>query len=111
VSNPARPREVSRRVFADPTTPHWLALDDSAHRLVATSGTGKDPRVHLAVVNAAGAALRPDPVTPMGDLSRVTVPGLGVVRAVPHGGVFGPGGALTRSREARLAAASPRRAR
>jgi hypothetical protein len=75
-----------------PATPHWLAVDSSGRRLVATSGAGEDPRVHLAVLNAATGALAPDPVTPMVDLSRVTVPGLGVVRAVPHGAVFGPGG-------------------
>jgi hypothetical protein len=92
VSDPARPREVSRLVLPGPATPHWLAVDSSGRRLVATSGAGEDPRVHLAVLNAATGALAPDPVTPLVDLSRVSVPGLGVVRAVPHGAVFGPGG-------------------
>lgn len=90
VSDPARPREVSRLVFPGPATPHWLAVDDSGRRLAATSGSGEDPHVHLAVLNAATGALAPDPRTPIIDLSRVTVPGLGVVRAVPHGAVFGP---------------------
>ena len=92
VSDPARPREVSRLALSGPATPHWLAADDASRRLVATSGTRGDPRVHLAVVDAATGALAPDPVTPVVDLSRVAVPGLGVVRAVPHGAVFGRGG-------------------
>jgi hypothetical protein len=91
VSDPARPREVSRLALPGPATPHWLAVDPSGRRLVTTSGSPEDPRVHLASLNAATGALAPDPETPGVDLSRVAVPGLGVVRAVPHAAVFGPG--------------------
>lgn len=91
VSDPAHPREVSHLALGDQVTPHWLAADASGRRLVTTSGGSLDPRVHLAVLDLATGALSPDPTTPTIDLSRVAVPGIGVVRAIPHGSVFGPG--------------------
>jgi hypothetical protein len=92
VTDPSRPREVARLGLGNEVTPHWLAADASGRRLVTTSGQARDPRVHLATLDPTTGALAPDPQTPTIDLSRVTVPGLGVVRAVPHGVVFGPGG-------------------
>jgi hypothetical protein len=90
VGDPARPREVSRLVFDSVVTPHWLATDASGERLVMDAGSPADPRVHLARLDRATGALRPDPTTPTIDLSRLTIPGLGIRLVVPHGAVFGP---------------------
>jgi hypothetical protein len=91
VADPARPREVSRLAFGDSVRPHWLAADAAGRRLVMTSGTPDDPRLHLVTLDPGSGALAPDRVVPAVDLARVPVPGLGVVRAVPHGAVFGAG--------------------
>jgi hypothetical protein len=46
---------------------------------------------HLGALDPAAGALAPDPATPTIDLSRVAVPGLSVMRAIPHDTIFGPG--------------------
>ena len=93
VSDPAAPREVSTLAFDGPTKPHWLAADASGERLVMDAGSPADPRMHLARLDRRTGALTGDPATPTIDLSRVAVPGLGLVRAVPPGAVCGPGAA------------------
>jgi hypothetical protein len=40
ISDPEHPREVSRIVVGDLEHPHWLAIDDSGHRIVMNSGGG-----------------------------------------------------------------------
>lgn len=90
VSSSAHPREVSRLVFDEGVTPHWLSMDYSGHRIVMTSGTSRDPRIHLATLDTATGELAHDNDTPTIELSRVMIPGLGVMRVVPHGSVFGP---------------------
>ena len=86
VSDPAHPREVSRIALGDSVAPHWLASDLTGRRLVMN--TGKGSRLYLLRFDPATGALTPDPVLPVLDLSAVEVPGMGVVRGVPHGTVF-----------------------
>ena len=90
VSTPKQPREVARLAFEAGVTPHWLAADASGRHLVMVSGSPRDPRVHLVTMSPATGQLTHDRTTPGIDLSHVAVPGLGVVRVVPHGSVFGP---------------------
>lgn len=92
VVDPLRPREVSRLAFGDGVSPHWLAADAPGRRLVMNGGSYADARLHLVTLDARTGALAPDATLPTVDLSRVEVPGLGIVRAVPHGAVFGPAG-------------------
>ncbi len=92
VTDPSRPREAARLAFAAGVTPHWLAADASGTRLVMTSGSPLDARLHLVRFDPATGTLAPDATLPAVDLSRVEVAGLGVVRIVPHGSVFGPDG-------------------
>lgn len=86
VSDPAHPREVSRLALGDSVSPHWLARDQSGRRLVMD--TGRNRRLYLLRFDPATGALARDPRIPVVDLSAVDVPGVGVVRAVPHGTVF-----------------------
>ncbi len=91
VADPARPREVARLAFDRDAYPHWLAADASGTWLVMDGGGPTDARLHLATLDRRTGALAADAALPTIDLSRVAVPGLGVVRALPHGAVFGPG--------------------
>jgi hypothetical protein len=59
-------------------------------------GAAVDPRLYLVTLDARSGALAPDASMPSVDLSHVDVPGLGVVRAIPHGAVFGPAGSPPR---------------
>ena len=90
VGDPAAPREVSTLAFDGAVAPHWLAADATGRRLVMDGGSPVDPRLHLATLDGRTGALASDAAVPTVDLSHVDVPGLGVVRGVPHGAVFGP---------------------
>ena len=88
VADPARPVERSRLAFGDGVGPHWVAADASGGLLVMDGGSARDARVYLVRLDAGTGRLAPHATLPAIDLSRVEVPGLGVVRAVPHGAVF-----------------------
>ena len=89
VSNPAKPREVSRLVFGGDMEPHWMAKDASGTRLVVnTGGHGGDSRMYLVRINPKTGALSKDPKTPVLEMGTVEVPGIGDVVAKPHGAVF-----------------------
>ena len=88
VSDPGKPREVSRLVVGDSVAPHWMARDESGTRLVVNSGSGKDPRVYLLRIDPATGALSRDAELPVLEMGAVQVPGLGEVVAKPHGSVF-----------------------
>ena len=90
VSDPAHPREVSRLAFGDRVQPHWLAVNASGRRFVMNTGSPSEPRLFFATLDPATGALARDTSLAPVDLSRIDVPGLGFVRAVPHGTVFGP---------------------
>lgn len=89
VSNPAKPREVSRIALGDEMEPHWIAKDESGTRLVVnTGGHGGDSRMYLLRINPKTGALSRDPALPVLEMGTVDVPGLGDVVARPHGAVF-----------------------
>lgn len=88
VSDPATPREVSRLVLGDDVSPHWLASDLSGRRLVMDAGSSSNSHLYLMRFDPASGAVSRDARFPVLDLSSVDVPGVGVVRGVPHGAVF-----------------------
>ncbi len=88
VSNPAVPKEVSRFAFTGTVRPHWLGNDVSGRRIVVNSGSKNDPALYLLRFDPSTGMLSRDGKTPMLDMSKVNVPGLGEVVAVPHGIVF-----------------------
>jgi hypothetical protein len=89
VSNPSKPKEVSRLVFGGEMEPHWMAKDESGTRLVVnTGGHGGDSRMYLLRINPKTGALSKDPKTPVLEMGTVEVPGIGDVVAKPHGAVF-----------------------
>ena len=90
VSNPAKPKEVSRLVLGDSAAPHWMAKDESGTRLVVNSGGhGGDSRMYLLRIDPKTGALSRDAKLPVLEMGKVEVPGIGEVRAKPHGAVFG----------------------
>ena len=88
VSEPANPREVSRLVLGDEVTPHWLASDLSGRRLVMDAGSNRNSHLYLMQFDPATGAVSRDGRFPVLDMSSVDVPGVGIVRGVPHGAVF-----------------------
>ena len=88
VSDPANPREVSRLALGDDVSPHWLASDATGRRLVMDAGSRRDSHLYLLRFDAATGAVTRDTRFPVLDMSSVDVPGVGVVRGVPHGAVF-----------------------
>ena len=90
VSDPAHPREGDRLTFPSRSTPHWLAADATGRHLVTTSGSVPDAWVYLVTLDRTTGARSADADVPAADFSRVEVPGLGVVRGMLHGAVFGP---------------------
>lgn len=90
VSNPAKPKEVSRLVLGESAEPHWMAKDASGTRLVVnTGGHGGDSRMYLLRINPKTGALSRDPQLPVLEMGTVEVPGIGDVAPRPHGAVFG----------------------
>lgn len=95
VSDPDRPREVSRLTLAPNEVPHWLALEPNGNRLVITGYRELESRVLLAHLDRATGALRLDTTfkTPGGqrpgvDFAREQWPHGPTGRAIPHGVVF-----------------------
>ncbi len=95
VSDPAKPREVSRLFIGDTALPHWISLEPSGHRVVITGNGDLRGRVMLARFNqqtgslALDSAFRsPGSARPGIDLSVLRRPGGDTVVAVPHGAVF-----------------------
>ncbi len=90
VSDPGKPREVSRLVLGETVEPHWIARDESGTRLVMnTGGHGGDARMYLLRIDPETGALSRDPELPVLEMGMVEVPGIGEVAAKPHGAVFG----------------------
>ena len=90
VSNPAKPKEVSRLMLGESMEPHWMAKDESGTRLVVnTGGHGGDARMYLLRINPKTVALSRDPKTPVLEMGMVEVPGIGDMVPRPHGAVFG----------------------
>lgn len=89
VSDPAAPKEISRLQLGPDIEPHWLAKDEAGTRLAVNSGGHNgDARLFLLRIDPMTGRLGKDPSLPVIDLGQVDVPGVGTVRAVPHGTVF-----------------------
>jgi len=97
VSDPARPREVSRVTLGSRNFPHWLALDPEGGRIaVADRGDG-EPRLFLLGIDAASGELWVEDAfrdegaeRPGVDFSARRWPHGESGPARPHGTVFGP---------------------
>lgn len=92
VSDPTRPREVSRVAFDSTFKPHWLAFDKGGSRLVVNDGKR---RLYLVSLDQRTGALEidqsfRDPGAPAGGVSfaRARWPHGASGEAVPHGSVF-----------------------
>lgn len=92
VTESARPREIGRLVFDSTFSPHWLAIDEEAGRLIVNDGK---ERIYLVTLDPRSGALAIDPS--FRDAA-ATAPGVSFARtrwphgpsgaAVPHGSVF-----------------------
>lgn len=92
VSDPGRPREVSRVTFDSTFTPHWLAFDDGGSRLVVNDGKR---RVYLVSFDRRTGVLEIDQsfrdsgaATGGVSFARNGWPHGTTGEAVPHGSVF-----------------------
>ncbi|MFN2400414.1 MAG: hypothetical protein ABR543_17505 [Gemmatimonadaceae bacterium] len=95
ISNPSRPREVSRITLRPNEIPHWMALEPNGNRLVITGYRELDSRVLLAQLDRVTGALRldttfktPGAEQPGVDFGRERWPHGPTGRAIPHGAVF-----------------------
>ncbi|HEU4722627.1 MAG TPA: hypothetical protein VFS59_14805, partial [Gemmatimonadaceae bacterium] len=95
ISDPARPREVSRLTLGSADVPHWIALEPNQRRLVITGYGALEHRVLMASFDARTGRLALD--TSFRDAG-ATVPGVrmdgrswphgGKAAGIPHGAVF-----------------------
>jgi hypothetical protein len=107
VSDPARPREVSRLVLGRTDVPHWISLEPNHRRVVITGYGDLEHRVLMASFDARTGRLALDTRfrdagarQPGVSMAGKTWPHGGNAPAIPHGAVFGfvPSTAATRSR-------------
>jgi hypothetical protein len=95
ISDPSRPREVSRLTLDSADVPHWIALEPNQRRLVITGYGTLEHRVLIATFDARTGRLALD--TSFRD-EGAAVPGVrmegkswphgGSAAALPHGAVF-----------------------
>lgn len=95
VSDPGRPREVSRLILAPDQVPHWLALEPTGNRLVITGYRELAPWVLLARLDRATGALELDTTFKAPGARQAGVyfgreqwPHGATGPAVPHGAIF-----------------------
>lgn len=95
VSDPARPREVSRVTFGPADVPHWIGIEPNHERVVVTGYQGMKTRVVLARFDertgrlALDARFRaPGSAEPGVRMEGIAWPHGGRGAAVPHGAVF-----------------------
>ena len=95
ISNPAKPREVSRVVLGEEDVPHWIALEPNHRRVVITGYVGLKHRVMLANFDEATGRLtidgrfRDDGATEPGmRMDNKSWPHGGSAPGNPHGAVF-----------------------
>jgi len=94
VTDPTKPREVSRASVGDDESPHWIAIDHSQRRVVLNSG-GRGNRLFILNFDPATGAISVDqrfrdPGSARAGiaLTGVNWPGGFVGNVVPHGAVF-----------------------
>jgi hypothetical protein len=92
ISDPSRPREVSRITLDSNETPHWLAREPNGDRLVITGYQELQSRILLAHLDRTTGALRLDSTFTSPGALRVGVDlgrqGWPTGPAIPHGAVF-----------------------
>jgi hypothetical protein len=95
VSNPDRPREVSRLALGPNEAPHWIAREPGGDRLIVTGYGDLESRALMVRIDRRTGALRldasfttPGATRPGLDLARETWPHGATGRAIPHGAVF-----------------------
>lgn len=93
ISDPARPRELSRLTLEAGDVPHWIALEPSGRRLVITGYGALGSRVLLATFDAATGGLALDQRFRSPGAAR---PGFDLLGPWPHGasGAGRPHGAV-----------------
>ncbi len=95
ISNPAKPREVSRAELGEQDVPHWIALEPNHRRVVITGYGNLMHRVVLANFDEATGRLtidegfRDDGATESGmHMDNRSWPHGGSAAGIPHGAVF-----------------------
>jgi hypothetical protein len=95
ISNPAKPREVSRIVLGEKDVPHWIAIEPNHRRVVITGYVGMLHRMVLANFDEATGRLtlderfRDEGVTDAGmRMDNKSWPHGGSYPGIPHGAVF-----------------------
>lgn len=95
ISNPAKPREVSRVVLGEKDVPHWIAIEPNHRRVVITGYAGMLHRLLLANFDEATGRLtlderfREEGAAEAGiPMDNKTWPHGGSYSGIPHGAVF-----------------------
>lgn len=96
MTDPAKPREVSRLALPDGQGPHWISLAPDGHRIVISGGKlAHQDRILIAHIDPNSGALTLDTgfrdkgaATPGVSFDRATWPHGATGKAVPHGAVF-----------------------
>jgi hypothetical protein len=95
ISDPAKPREVSRAVLAEQDVPHWIAVEPNHRRIVITGYGDMMHRIVLATFDEATGRLelderfRDDGATQPGlRMDNTSWPHGGTSVGTPHGAVF-----------------------
>jgi hypothetical protein len=95
LSDPGKPREVSRLTLEPNEIPHWIALEPAGDRVVITGYEALESRILLARIDRSSGALRLETSfktagadRPGVDFEREQRPDGSARRAIPHGAVF-----------------------
>lgn len=95
ISDPARPREVSRLTLGTEDVPHWIAISPDHRRVVVTGYGAMRNRVVLARFDPATGAVtlderfgEPGSAEPGFRMEGKTWPHGGTAAGIPHGAVF-----------------------
>jgi hypothetical protein len=95
ISDPAKPREVSRVSFDSTDVPHWISMSANGRRVIVTGYESMKHRVELLHFDVATGSLTRDTLfrdagasTPGVRLDNKSWPHGGNAPGVPHGAVF-----------------------
>ena len=95
ISDPSKPREVSRVSFDSTDVPHWISMSPDGRRIVVTGYESMKHRVELLNLDPATGALSRDTLfrdagaaTPGVRMDNKNWPHGGGAAGIPHGAVF-----------------------
>jgi hypothetical protein len=95
ISDPAKPRQVSRVVLGPEDVPHWISLEPNQQRVVITGYAGMKHRVMIARFDPVTGQLALDErfreegaSEPGFRMDNKTWPHGGSAPGIPHGAVF-----------------------